>query len=146
MWRMHEGSTSWGEKYKIQALYDDAEVLRRMLKIFTLKELFPTIEWNNISKEVGKALAFNNIASIFSARNAYKDAIRYYQQSIAEIPNEKAFFYMGINYAKISEADNAIKHIKKAQELNPQLLSNTENIEVLRDLDDKIVGDIIEKI
>ncbi|MBU2693452.1 MAG: glycosyltransferase [Candidatus Eisenbacteria bacterium] len=54
-----------------------AEVLRRMLKVFALEEMFPNTP---------KAGAFNRIGELFMERGAYKDSLAYLVRSLMLFP------------------------------------------------------------
>jgi tetratricopeptide (TPR) repeat protein len=147
MWRMHEDSLTLGKKKTISnKLHYKAEVLRKMLKMFTLRDLFPYPEWDNLTEDERYALSYNNIARIFITRNAFKDAIKYYKKSIEKIPNETAFFYMGIVLLKMEKIEEGIKCIKEAKKFNPYLFQNQENISLIQNLSDKAQNAVLKEI
>ncbi|MFH1387070.1 MAG: glycosyltransferase [bacterium] len=115
-WRKHSSAlTGSGRDLRF-----DAEVLRRILAKYDLKELFPWIDWEYQDPSLAKAIAYLNIARIFSYRKADEDSIRYLKMSLDSFPLSESYFRLAKMYQSRGSMAEAKNYLRKALIVNPE--------------------------
>jgi len=67
----------------------EAEIIRRMLKMYSLEELFPQL--SHLPENIKKAVSFLQIGRIFYTWEAYEDAISYFRKSLKIMPLPESY-------------------------------------------------------
>jgi|Deesub1362A_J573_1020465.scaffolds.fasta_scaffold00522_23 glycosyltransferase involved in cell wall biosynthesis len=83
----------------------EAEIVRRLLKRYSLEELFPQL--STLPPNQRNALAFLNIGKIFMNWEAYKDAISYLKKCLKIILIPEAYKLLSLCYEKLGEPKEA---------------------------------------
>ena len=78
-WRWHDSNISSGT-VKRDTRYE-AEIVKKMLKLYTLKQLFPAIDWDRMSRKHAEATAYYQAAQILLNYGAVTDARVFLQKS-----------------------------------------------------------------
>jgi len=77
--RLHFGRTT--HKLSKQKK-DETEVFRRLIRNFSLQEVFPELNWNKEPKDTSEAKAYYKIARVFYAYGSYEESLKYLKKSL----------------------------------------------------------------
>jgi GT2 family glycosyltransferase/glycosyltransferase involved in cell wall biosynthesis/Flp pilus assembly protein TadD len=114
-WRWHTSNMS-SESVTIDFSYD-ARIARNMLVQFTIRELFPQLNWTDYKKSLAKAYLI--IGNIFFKYKDYNATLEYYGKSLEAMPMDDGYYNMGIVYYQTQQFDRAQDAFQHALRLNP---------------------------
>lgn len=114
-------------------LFTAVSVLRQVLKTRKMESNLSRLR-NKLTKEKGTAQEYYELASIYSEKKVYSQAITLYQKAIkaAEEENEENIFiiYNGLGYTYFAQEqyDLAIRQYKEALKYNPNYVAALNNL------------------
>jgi glycosyltransferase involved in cell wall biosynthesis len=116
-WRWHGENISGVDDVSKLDLSYDAEILRRILKKFSLDELFP--QFAKFPKVQKEALAFGQVAFVFYQRRAFDDALKYARMSLERLKLPESYRLLGLIEEAIGETEKAQSYLAKAKTISP---------------------------